>query len=428
MTTATVMTSRARDSPLRVAIDARVPAGQWGGIQQMVEGLARGLSELQGDEEYFFIGYADSASWLDPLLSGRCRKIEVERTFARSRRRRAYDALVARAPVAARAIGSIGGLFGRLATPIARSDGLLESLDVDVVHFVTPQAYLTDVPSVYQVMDLLHEHLPEFFSSLHRRYRDVAYRAFAKQATMLSTMADWTRNDIAARLTIHASRIAVVPLPPAVTPETVPVPQPPVAVIPERFVLYPAQTWPHKNHLALLEAIARLRESGSPVPLVCTGRMTDHYVALRRRIEELRVGDLVTFLGYVDQPQLAWLYRHASAMVFPTRFEGWGIPVVEAQSWGLPVACSALPVLDEAGGGAALPFDPSDVAAIATAIRQVVDDETLRERLIAAGHRRVEALTWPNAARTFRAIYRKAAGRELAHGDYELLAPPTMAP
>jgi glycosyltransferase involved in cell wall biosynthesis len=408
-------------------LDVRVPAGQWGGIQQMVEGLARGLSSLGSEDEYLFIGYDDAASWLDPLLGGRCRRIEVRRSFARSRRRRAYDAIVGQAPAAARAIGSMAGLLGRLATPIARSDGLLESLGVDVVHFVTPQAYLTQIPSVYQVMDLLHEHLPEFFSPLHRRYRAAAYRAFSEQAAIVSTMAEWTRSDLVARLGVPGSRIAVVPLPPAVTPDSVrPSPNPPSAELPDRFVLYPAQTWPHKNHLALLEAIARLRDMGTPITLVCTGRTTEHYAALRRRIHALRIDALVRFLGYVEQPQLAWLYAHASAMVFPSRFEGWGIPIVEAHSWGLPVACSDFPVLDEAAGGAAIRFDPSNVAAMASAIWQVVSDGPVRTSLVNAGRQRVQDLTWANTARTFRAVYRRAAGRAASDEDRALLAPPTM--
>jgi glycosyltransferase involved in cell wall biosynthesis len=392
----------------------------------MVEGLARGFSGLDTEDAFVFVGYEDAASWLDPLLHGPCRRVEVERSFGRSRRRRAYDALAKRVPSASRAIGVVGQRLGRLATPIAQSDGLLEALDVDVVHFVTPQAYLTTVPSVYQVMDLLHEHLPEFFSPLHRRYREVAYRAFSEQAAMLSTMAAWTRADISSRMGVSLSKIAVVPLPPAVTPETVSQPvAPALASIPDGFVLYPAQTWPHKNHLMLIEAIALLRDEGAAVHLVSTGRMTNDFRTVRLRIDELRLADHVTFLGYVDQAELAWLYSRASAMVFPSRFEGWGIPVVEAFSWGLPVACSDLPVLSEAAGHAALRFDPTDKASIAAAVRRILQDDDLRRELIEAGHRRLEGLTWEHAARTFQALYRRAAGFDPSDEDREVLAPPT---
>src|SRR6476646_1702360 len=114
--------------PLRVALDARVPSGQWGGIQQMVEGLARGLGGLNSDDEFLFIGFEDASAWLDPLLTGRCRRVEVPRSHARSMRRRLYDTLVAQAPAAACLAATAGQRLGRVATPISRSDGLLESL------------------------------------------------------------------------------------------------------------------------------------------------------------------------------------------------------------------------------------------------------------------------------------------------------------
>jgi glycosyltransferase involved in cell wall biosynthesis len=412
--------------PLRVALDVRVPAGQWGGIQQMVEGLARGLRDLDGEEEFLFIGYDDASSWLDPLLGGRCRRVEVARAYGRSRRRRTYDALASRAPSAARAVAALGQRLGGLATPIPTSDGLLESLDANVVHFITPQAYLTSVPSVYQVMDLLHEHLPEFFSPLHRRYRREAYRAFGDRAAIISTMADWTRTDLVARMGQPRAKIAVVPLPPAVTPDTVTPERPEGFDAARPFVLYPAQTWAHKNHLALVEAMARLRDAGADLDLVCTGRQTEHYPAIRRRVEELHLGDRIRFLGYVEQARLAWLYGHASAMVFPSLFEGWGIPVVEAFAWDLPVACSAIEVLDEAAAGASLRFDPSNPEAIAAAVRRIVESVDLRSDLVAKGRVRLDRLTWDQTARTFLALYRRAAGRELGEEDEALLAPPTL--
>ena len=411
---------------LRVALDVRIPAGAWGGIQQMVEGLARGLSGLDGDGEYVFIGFDDAAEWLDPLLGGQCRRVEVERTHGRSLRRRAYDSVTGRIPGAAGLLAAVGGRLGRFATPVPTSDGFLESLGVDVVHFVAPQAYRTAVPSVYQLHDLLQEHLPDFFSPLHRRYRQVTYRAFADQASIVSTMADWTRADIVARLDQPRSKVAVVPLPPAVTPLTVE-PRQPAARIPRGpFALYPAQTWPHKNHLALLDAMAVLRSRGSTLELVCTGRQTEQYAAIARRVDALQLGEQVHFLGYVEQPELGWLYEQATALVFPTRFEGWGIPIVEAFAWGLPVACSAIPVLDEVAGAAAVRFDERDPISIADALELIANDAELRRRLIAAGQERVRPLTWDRYARTFRALYRRAAGQPFSLEDTAHLMPPTL--
>ncbi|HET7056700.1 MAG TPA: glycosyltransferase family 1 protein [Thermomicrobiales bacterium] len=412
---------------MRTALDVRVPAGQWGGIQQMVEGLARGLSDLDGDDEFLFIGFEDAAMWLDPLLGGSCRRVEVGRAHGSSWRRRAYDSVTSRLPGARHLAAVAGQRMGRLSTPIPGSDGFLESLGVDAVHFVTPQAYRTQVPSVYQVMDLLQDHLPYFFSPFHRRYRQVTYRAFSDQAALISTMTNWTRSDIAERLEQPASKIAVVPLPPAVTPETT-LPKAPTGLenLADRFLLYPAQTWPHKNHLALVDAMGFLRDQGSDVDLVCTGRLTEHHPVIARRVEQLGLGPHVRFLGYVEQSELAWLYRNASALVFPSLFEGWGIPIVEAMAWSLPVACSDIPVLDEVAGSAALRFEPRDSTTIAAAIGRITADAALRRTLIAAGRARLEPLTWDRIARTFRALYRRAAGQRPTLEDAAYLMPPTL--
>jgi glycosyltransferase involved in cell wall biosynthesis len=277
------------------------------------------------------------------------------------------------------------------------------------------------------VMDLLHEHLPEFFSPLHRRYRQETYQVFADQAALVSTMAEWTRDDLSARMHLPRSKVAVVPLPPTVTPETTQPERPPASEMPASpFVLYPAQTWPHKNHLGLIDAISLLRDEGAPVSLLCTGLLTEHHQVVQRHIDELRLGDRVKFLGYVKQAHLAWLYQHAAALVFPSRFEGWGIPVVEAFAWDVPVTCSSIPVLDEAAHDAAVRFDPSDPADLAGAIRRVVEDEATRERLVTAGRQRLAALSWDRAARTFRALYRRAAGHSVNDEDAVLLAPPTL--
>jgi glycosyltransferase involved in cell wall biosynthesis len=247
------MTSEGRVRPIRVALDVRMPANKWGGVQQVAQGLARGLSALGGDDEFLFLGYADAASWLDPLVEGRTRRVEVPSSWGRTNTRRAYDAVVARAPALGRAIGRTVATFGRRASHIPRSDGRVEDLGVDVIHFVTPQAYRTAVPSLYQPHDLLHVHEPEQFSPLHRDYRERAYRAFCEQAACVVTMTNWGRSDLSEHYGIDRARIAVVPWPPVVLP-----PGPPLAdtAFPlERFLLYPAQTWPHKNHLVLVSAL-----------------------------------------------------------------------------------------------------------------------------------------------------------------------------
>ena len=162
------------------------------------------------------------------------------------------------------------------------------------------------------------------------------------------------------------------------------------------------------------------------VELVCTGQLTQHFGAVKRRVRELDLEEQVRFLGYVDEAALTALYRTATGLVFPSQFEGWGLPVVEAFAFGLPVAASNATVLPEVAGDAALCFDPSDTRAMADAIARIWTDEELRSSLRARGLARVANLSWDRTARTFRALYRKVAGRGLTAEDHVLLAPPTL--
>ena len=131
----------------------------------------------------------------------------------------------------------------------------------------------------------------------------------------------------------------------------------------------PAQTWAHKNHLRLINTVALLKERGTRVRLVCTGHPNDRDGRRRRKHHEERgVADLVELRGYVDSAALARLYSEARCLVFPSEFEGFGFPVLEAFAAGVPVACSNTTSLPELAGNAALLFDPTYIDAIADAL------------------------------------------------------------
>jgi glycosyltransferase involved in cell wall biosynthesis len=416
---------------MRVAIDARLPDAQWGGVQQVVVGLASGLSRLSLDEasedEYVFFGYDGVADWLGGHLGGRCRLVEVPRGVGRTLPRRIYDRVKIAAPRVARVLER-RELTGDLRRQIPRSDGTIERLRPDVVHFTTQQAFITDVPSIYQPHDLLHLHFPEHFSSLHAKYRDTAYRVFCERASFVTVMTDWGRRDLCARFGLPLDKVAVVPWAPVATLGQEQVSDAALASLglPPRFLLYPAQTWPHKNHIRLVEAIAVLRERGLRVDVVCTGGVTDHAAAVRRRIDELKIDGQIRFLGFVDRSTLAGLFGRATGLIFPSLFEGFGLPVVEAFAFGTPVACANVTALPEVAGDAALQFDPRDTNAIADAMARLWTDDTLRLTLRARGRARVAELSWDRTARIFHALYRTVCGTALDDIDRRLLAPPTL--
>jgi glycosyltransferase involved in cell wall biosynthesis len=155
----------------------------------------------------------------------------------------------------------------------------------------------------------------------------------------------------------------------------------------KRFVVYPANDWPHKNHKRLLAAMARHREAlkDRGLDLVLTGSFTRRADELRREAHRLGVGDQVHFLGFVDDRRLAAIWRGCRGLVLPSLYEGFGMPVLEAMWFGKPVAASTAGSLPEVGGDAAIYFDAEDVDAIAAALERLAVDEELVARLSQAG-------------------------------------------
>jgi glycosyltransferase involved in cell wall biosynthesis len=400
--------------PLRVCLDARVPGGITGGIQHVVEGLAAGLSALDGEDEYVFLGLRGTEEWLGKYLGGRCR-LEIAHSSPRYRLRRSLEKRLAR-------------LRGAVDLPaLAPEPAAVARAGAEVVHFPMQTGFRTARPSIYHPHDLQHRHLPEFFTPAERQVRDALFGAMSRQASLVAVASQWVRDDVAAQLAVPRERIVVVNWPPATAARRDPDPAELAETarrlaLPPRYVFYPAQTWPHKNHAALLEALGRLRREGLAVPLVSSGRRTEHGEKLEARARELGIGDQVRFLGFVDDASLAALYAGAAAVVIPSLFEAASFPMWEAFRAGVPVACSNVTSLPAQAGGAALVFDPHDVGAIADAVRRLVTDEALRRDLVSRAAARVALFTWPRTARTFRALYRRLANRPLDPDDRALLA------
>jgi glycosyltransferase involved in cell wall biosynthesis len=164
---------------------------------------------------------------------------------------------------------------------------------------------------------------------------------------------------------------------------------------------------PHKNLARLIGALARIPGDSRPL-LVLPGYPTPHEQELRELAHARGVADSVLFLGWVSERELEDLYAAADCFAFPSLYEGFGFPVLEAMARGVPVATSSRASLAEVAGDAALTFDPEDEEAIAGAITRLLADEPLRERLRSAGRERAAGFTWRRTAELTVASYRRA--------------------
>jgi glycosyltransferase involved in cell wall biosynthesis len=164
---------------------------------------------------------------------------------------------------------------------------------------------------------------------------------------------------------------------------------------------------PHKNLRGLIDALALIAPERRPV-LVLPGYPTPHEAELRAHTDALGIAADVRFLGWTSEADIEGLFALSAGFVFPSFYEGFGLPVLEAMARGVPVACSDRASLPEVAGDAALLFDPSDPAAIAQAIERLLSDRAEAERLRAAGRARAARFTWERAAELTLATYERA--------------------
>ncbi|MBA3348659.1 MAG: glycosyltransferase family 4 protein, partial [Actinobacteria bacterium] len=261
--------------------------------------------------------------------------------------------------------------------------------DIDLVHYpLTITVPSLDVPSIVTVHDLQHLDLPHLFSRSERLFRRRAHEGSARRATEVVVPSQFVRRSVIERLGLSPETVHAIPW--GIDHERFsPGPEPR-----EGFLLYPGRPWPHKNHERLFEAFALLRRERPELELVLTGG--GH--------EGRPMPPGVTVRGLVSENELVSLYRRAACLVFPSLYEGFGQPPLEAMACGCPVTASNAAAIPEAVGDAAALFDPHEPEDIASVVAAVLESP---ERLVAAGLERVRGFSWAETARRHEAVFRE---------------------
>jgi glycosyltransferase involved in cell wall biosynthesis len=258
----------------------------------------------------------------------------------------------------------------------------------DAVHYpLTIRLPPLAAPSAITLHDVQHLDLPHLFSRAERAFRSLAYHRSARSARLVIVPSAFVRDRAVELLSLDPDRIRVVHhgidhdrFSPDGEPR-------------EPFLLYPARPWPHKNHARLYEAFARVRRERPELRLVLTGG--GHGSTFPDGVEAL---------GSVSIDELVSLYRRAAAVVFPSLYEGFGLPPLEAMACGCPVACSVAASLPEVCGDAARYFPPDDAEEMAAAIDDVLSDEA---GWSAKGIARAAGFTWDGSAADHEDVYRE---------------------
>jgi glycosyltransferase involved in cell wall biosynthesis len=276
------------------------------------------------------------------------------------------------------------------------SKTLLHDIGADLLFcpFTAPTYYETGIPTVCTIYDLQFKEYPEFFTSEEVRSRELSFKAACSSAAVLAAISNFSRDTAIAYGEIDPCQVRTIYLRLAQrithgdnsNKEILEK----LGICAQRYLVYPANFWKHKNHEMLLTAFGIACNHGLPKDtiLACPGHPCERREWLKRATKAMNLKDRVIFPGYLKDNEMATLIENCRGMVFPSLYEGFGIPVIEAMAAGVPVACSNTTSLPEIAEDAAIFFDPCVPLQISEAIIAIVNDEVLRKKLIQHGKTR----------------------------------------
>jgi len=369
---------------MNLCLDARSATNHFPGIGRYVVNLARAMIPLLGQDERLVLlrDPAQPSCWNLTTLAGE--RVQVVDTPL--------------SPFTLRQQWAIPRMLRRLGADLYHSP-----------YYLMP--YRPGMPTVLTMYDLIPLLFPQHVSSTARllfRWMTALALHAASQVIVISQA---TRRDLLTSYHLPPQKVTTIPL----AADSAFHPQPAAEVervrrkygFPENYLLYLGINKPHKNLVRLIEAWSLVIGRWS---LVIAGREDPRYPQARLKAAELGLQDRVIFLGEVLEADLPALYSGATLFVFPSLYEGFGLPVLEAMACGTPVVCSNTSSLPEIVGEAALTFDPLDVTEIAAKIEEVLHNEALREEMREKGLRQAAKFSWERTAKETLRIYREVAG------------------
>jgi glycosyltransferase involved in cell wall biosynthesis len=397
-----------------IAVDLTpvLPGGENGGAKIFVLELLRRLAEMAPQTQFVLLTQAASHEEIGALERKNMRRLMVVGSIVTNPLRPHLMGLASRvlSHVPGRLRRVVRRLHFRLNTTLQRRDSraLLRNMGADLLFcpFTAPTYFEAGIPTVCTIYDLQHKTYPEFFAAEEVAQRDCIFTEACLRASALAAISDYSRASVLAQASFDPERIRTIQLRmakrmlPGVAPNKSVLTR--LGLTPKRYLIYPANFWKHKNHEMLLTAFGMACHGRLPadVKLVCTGAPGVRQQWLMSAARTMNLGDRVLFPGYLPNAELEELMAHCSGVVFPSLYEGFGLPVIEAMAAGVPVACSNLTSLPEVVGDAALLFDPRIPNQIVQAIVSLVEDEGLRLRLVQAGRQRVTEFSDPERMAT----------------------------
>lgn len=281
----------------------------------------------------------------------------------------------------------------------AEIQNFIDANKIEIIFFPSGAIYpkaIRNAKIVTTILDLQHEYFPENFTEpyLNRRRGDSAYAA--RNSDHIISISNYTKSSIVKTYGIDSGKISVIYLAPqdGYGGKT-------DIELPDNFVFYPAAVWPHKNHKVAVRAMDLIKDKFPDLHLVFTGiiKNTKLKEELDALIEDYGLNGRIHFLGFVSDKIMAAIYKKAKALVFPSAFEGFGIPVVEAFRYGIPVIAADNSSISEIAASGGILVETGNAGALAEALARVLSDDNLKQDLIKKGHERAKDFDWEIAGR-----------------------------
>jgi glycosyltransferase involved in cell wall biosynthesis len=391
--------------PLKVAVDLTpvLPGGENGGAKIFVLDLLRQLTVMAPETRFILLTQAASHEELATLDRPNVERRVVLDSAQVNRVQPRLKRLASRISplVTGRVRRVLGRVSYRMYAKLKRrgAGALLRNLDVDLLFcpFTAPTYYEPGIPTVCTIYDLQYKTYPEFFAPEDVAHRSQTFIDASRRSTALAAISDYSRQSAIVHGELDPSRIRTIHLRMArrIAPEAGQSTQvlQRLGLAPQRYLVYPANFWKHKNHEMLLTAFGMACAGGglpNDIKLICTGAPGVRQEWLKNAARGMNLGNRIVFPGYLPNEELATLISNCNGVVFPSLYEGFGLPVIEAMAANVPVACSNTTSLPEVAADAAILFDPRVPTQIAEAMIALVGDQALRTRLVEAGRRRVD--------------------------------------
>ena len=415
-----------------IAVDLTpvLPGGENGGAKVFALELVRRLAEMKPQTQFVLLTQAAAHEELAALDRPNVRRLMVIgpvvskllRPYLRGFASRVLPHLPARLRSAVSHLGY--GLNAKLKH--SGSVALLRDIGTDLLFcpFTAPNYFEPEIPTVCTIYDLQYKSYPEFFTVEDDvAHRDRMFIAACRRATVLAAISDYSRDAAVTHGSFDPARIRTIYLRMAHRISTRVEDDQGVlnrlGLVPRQYLIYPANFWKHKNHEMLLTAFGMACRGGlaADVKLVCTGAPGARQEWLMRAAHTMSLADRVLFAGYLPDAELAALMGNCGGVVFPSLYEGFGLPVIEGMAAGVPVACSNVTSLPEVAADAAILFDPRIPTQIAQAMVTLLEDKAIRARLIQAGQQRAKEFSdTDRMAREYWELFQYALTSEM-HDD-----------